>query len=530
MATRLSRRNRGYLLAAAISLALALGFSSCSHRLGWGLVLWSSSDGPLPAGSVVPVYIKSNINQVYVVGSLDGKKKVELPLWQIEVYGSKGKARAAAAKFAPVASLYLVAVRDGLPVRSTPTNVENNRVYRLHEGESVKILAKAEGEVVKTGDTALVGDWYFVLAADGTRGYVFSNTMRLFDELKESSSPALAGKTSGSSSVKIDVLFQKSWRPEYFQSEVDSGRVDLDLFAARFGLFTDAVHRQLRLETPTVSQVFQYSSIAEDGDYFVFEGTPLRIRFEGDRRLVADWSGLDAASLAAARSAANAAASAVAPAAAAPSAAGAAQAPKPPASSLAAASAASPAASSTSAVFVVLATDIRDAIRTEELRRQRLLDAFLSQGTDWALLLEPAAGPSQAQPAEGPAPAVEALPAAAASGPAQPSASRLGISGKGRFSWNRPELVPEGYLPQGTATGAPLSGDAAFRLYLAPGLEADWQGVLSLRFDGNPAWADFLYRMDSGSLVLSPVSGVSGLEAAGPNSLIPLSFSRVKTH
>jgi len=49
-------------------------------------------------------------------------------------------------------------------------------------GESVKVLNRVEGEAVFTGGKALPGEWYFVQAADGTRGYVFSNTMILYEE------------------------------------------------------------------------------------------------------------------------------------------------------------------------------------------------------------------------------------------------------------------------------------------------------------------------------------------------------------
>ena len=174
----MSLRSRHTRRAAAIlfGLVAAALLSSCAHRLGWGVVLWTAPDGPIPAGSIVPVYIHSNIDKVYVVGSLDGKKKLELPLWQLELFPSKKKARARVAELGSNASLYLIASRDGLPVRKAPTN-SADRVFRLRDNEAVKIFAKVAGEKVETGGAVLPGDWYSVMTDDGTRGFVFSATM-----------------------------------------------------------------------------------------------------------------------------------------------------------------------------------------------------------------------------------------------------------------------------------------------------------------------------------------------------------------
>jgi len=539
MMSRANRRRRGLLLA-ALAMILLAGLSSCSRKLGWGLVLWTASEGPLPAGSVVPVYIRSNINKVYVVGSLDGKKKLELPFWQVELYGSKSKAKAAAEKFAPVATLYLVASRDGLPVRDAPRIEDNNRVFRLHEGQSVKVLEKVKGEEVRTGDAVLQGEWYFVLTDDGTRGYVFSNTMSLFDESTAVAAPPATSTAAAAADVKVDNLFARAWRPEYFQSQIDDGKVDLDSFDPRFGLFADAVHRQIRIELPGASEVFQYSSIAEEGGAFVFEGSPLRVRFQGQKTLVADWSGVDPSETAA-----------IAPAPATLADTTAAAAGGALSGTVTDAAAASAPGASGKATFVVVDSDIRDVIRTEQLRRQKLLLGFLAKGSDWTLLVADNAALSDAMSAPGSGPAADdaagqaanaggngssgtasgtaangAAPAGAAA-VGRPSASRLILGAKGRFSWSDTDKVPAGYLPLGLPPGPSVSGDVALRLYLDRNLQLSWEGVVSFRFDNAPgsAWVDFLYRMDGGNLVLAPVATRSGLEAKAASPLLPLSFA-----
>lgn len=534
MMSRANRRRRGLLLA-VLAMILLAGLSSCSRKLGWGLVLWTASEGPVPAGSVVPVYIRSNINQVYVVGSLDGKKKLELPFWQVELYGSKAKAKAAAGKFAPVASLYLVASRDGLPVRDAPRIEDNNRVFRLRDGQSVKILEKVKGEEVRTGDTVLQGDWYFVLTDDGTRGYVFSNTMSLFDESTAAAAPPETAASTAAVDVKVDNLFAKAWRPEYFQSQIDDGKVDLDTFDPRFGLFADAVHRQIRIELPGASEIFNYSSIAEEGGAFVFEGSPLRVRFQSQKTLVADWTGVDASATAAIAPApatlADTTAAAVGGALS---------------GTVSDASTSVAPGASGKATFVVVDSDVRDVIRTEQLRRQKLLLAFLANGSDWSLLVSDNVAPDDGVGAV----AVEETANAGGNGAAgdagqvpndtgaagnvdnaaavgKPSASRLILGAKGRFSWSDTDKVPAGYLPLGLAPGPAASGDLALRLFLDRNLQLSWEGVVSFRFDNAPgsAWVDFLYRMDGENLVLVPVASRVGLEARTASPLLPLVFA-----
>ena len=356
-----------FSLSSAALLALLLG--SCSPRLGWGLVLWAAPEGPLPAGTIVPVYIKSNIQKVFVVGvpGLKGRaknKKIELPFWQVELYSAYRAAAARLKALGPNVSLYMKAARDGLPLRDKPSN-SAKRVYRLREGQSVKILEKVEGDAVSTGSQVLPGAWYLVLTDDGTKGYSFSYALRLYDETKEG--PPVIASAKQALSGRVDLIFSRSWRPEYFQEMLDEGHVDLDYFSPRFGVFSDTVRRQIRIELPAASQVFNYTDISEASGFYLFGGTPLKVKIESDSRIVCYWSGLDPT------------------------------APVEP----------SPAEEETesgpdvqiqdsavegyksagvdgNAAFAVLSTDPLEAIRFETLRRQKLLAAFVDEiGGSW---------------------------------------------------------------------------------------------------------------------------------------------------
>ncbi len=496
---------------------LAAGLVSCSRKIGWGVTLWSSTEGPLPAAALVPVYIKSNIENLYVVGVPETDAKVELPLWQVEVFPTKAKARARIESFGDCTSLYLVASRDGLPVREEPTNLAQ-RVYRLREGESVKAFRKVEGESVSTAGEALAGDWYEVLAEGGAVGYVFSYAMRLFDEAADGAQVAgVAAKKFDSG--RVDPVFANSWKPAYFQEMIDDELIDLDLFSLRFGLFSDAVRRQIRIELPDASKIFNYSAITEEDGAFAFADTPLRIRVIGDHRLEVTWT--DAAATAELEAAA--AAAALPP--------GAVPAPSP--------------VTKGRAAFVVLKEDLREIVRFEELRQQKQLEAFvIATGGAWTFASEAGAseaGTSEAETVgmatEPGAAAVPEQPAAAGSREAQPSeAARVGtltIARSRRFTWmGRPASSP-GFLPPNLLD----TGNAAFRLHLDPGAASAWSGAFSLEFDppkplsgqapDDPERIDFVYRITAEGIELARARLDPAPEGSGAaNGIIALGEDR----
>ena len=70
---------------------LSLIFTSCADKImGYSVVLWTIPEQQIKSGDIVPVYIKSNISHVYVIGTESGEK-IEVALWQITVPVKKGK-------------------------------------------------------------------------------------------------------------------------------------------------------------------------------------------------------------------------------------------------------------------------------------------------------------------------------------------------------------------------------------------------------------------------------------------------------
>ena len=118
----------------------AFQFVACNDIMGYSVLLWNEPEYKLQDGDIVPVYIRSNISSVYVVGVTDeeGEKKIELPLWQLTEPVSKRKVEQSKAKYAEYAHNYAFVKLDGLPCRAEPVNTAK-QVYRLRKGEIIKI-------------------------------------------------------------------------------------------------------------------------------------------------------------------------------------------------------------------------------------------------------------------------------------------------------------------------------------------------------------------------------------------------------
>ena len=85
---------------------ITLFLSSCSDKImGYSVVLWTLPEQQIKSGDIVPVYIKSNISHVYVIGSESGEK-LEVALWQLTEPVKKGKVKNVAARYADNAATY----------------------------------------------------------------------------------------------------------------------------------------------------------------------------------------------------------------------------------------------------------------------------------------------------------------------------------------------------------------------------------------------------------------------------------------
>ncbi|MDR2476448.1 MAG: SH3 domain-containing protein [Treponema sp.] len=278
------------------SLVCLLLLTACS-RLGWGVLLWAAEDPDIPSGAVLPVYIRSNIDKVWVVGvpkayqnSKDALGKIEVPLPRFELVGSKRKAKKWAAEFAPYAHVYAENLQDGLPIREYSDNGAR-RVYRLRAGEIIKIISMAEGiPAISASGEPLPGEWYKVLTQDGSTGFCFSYRLKLFDHYGGPLALAPAAEEDAAD-PDLDMLLAKVWSPESYALMVNSRRINLDELSRHWqfdpGQDTGAAHIYL----PGLDRSFPYTAIRPDGERtWRFEGGNLQMALRSDTSLAVQFT------------------------------------------------------------------------------------------------------------------------------------------------------------------------------------------------------------------------------------------------
>ena len=285
------------LLFIFVLFSLFLVLCSCTRRLGYGILLWSSEDPPIPSGTVLPVYIRSNIDSVWVAGipeeyRVRGSRidKFEIPLAKLELSGSKKKAQRRAEEFARYATSYAETLQDGLPIRENPDN-NARRVYRLKMGEIIKILSPARGvaAVGTTGDP-LPGEWFKVLTEEGSVGYCFSYRLRIFEHAGGSLA-ALGSVEQSFEDPDLDRLLARVWSAEAYGTMVNSRRINLEELNRNWGFDPGLDTGLAVIRTKDIERSFTYTAIRSTGSRsWRFEGSPLQMSLRSDTTLAVQFT------------------------------------------------------------------------------------------------------------------------------------------------------------------------------------------------------------------------------------------------
>jgi len=257
------------------------------------VLLWSIEEPPIPSGTVMPVYVQSNINKVWVVGMPEGWHggksgidKIEVPFSRFEMVGSKRKANLRAQAFSGYALSYAENLQDGLPIRDTPDN-NARRIYRMRLGEIIKILSVEEGTpaIGSTGEP-LPGEWYKVLTEDGSTGYCFSYRLRLFEYMGGefvASAPVVNEKPED---PVLDDLLSKTWSPEAYLTMVNAQRINLEDMYKHWRFDPGQDTGLARIFVSGTDNSYAYTSIRRDGSRtWRFEGTNLSMQLRAETTL-----------------------------------------------------------------------------------------------------------------------------------------------------------------------------------------------------------------------------------------------------
>ena len=291
VAARRTRTGRPIALIALLPAIVALLTACAERRVGWGVVLWAAQKGI--DGSVLSISGESDIQDVYRY--TDAETVHELARWRVRLFTDRQQAEAFAASYRGLVDTFGYAARNGLPVREA-ADVGAARLYRLREGEAVKIIGREEGPVT-------VGDytnfWYEVLTADGTQGYTFGEFLPLFEtgEDPQAEADRLLGEE-----VQLDRITGVAWRPQYYADMLTRRRIDLTRMNDAYGFTIEPGGQTIpsagetvlprsagglaRMRLPELDLAFAYDRIDRIGEeVFVLHGSGVRIVSETERSI-----------------------------------------------------------------------------------------------------------------------------------------------------------------------------------------------------------------------------------------------------
>lgn len=280
-----------YFALVFISFFLCL-FVSCKEKImGYSVVLWNAPELSLCDGDVVPVYIRSNISHVYVISDKNGTK-VELPLWQLTEPVKKSKIDEVQKKYAEYSHNYAFVKTDGLPARMEPVNT-SKQVYRLRKNEVIKVLYKGKGQPPMTGGKPLEGDWFRILAEDGTQGWCFSYNL-VFFETDENGNRI--GAVAEEEVIEEDTYYEKIkdkvWYPDTFRTMIKNGNIDLSKLHPSYNFVLDTENEKVTLNLSTIHENWKYEGYTKTDDKkYSLKNIPIEIIYKKADFIVVRYTG-----------------------------------------------------------------------------------------------------------------------------------------------------------------------------------------------------------------------------------------------
>lgn len=266
--------------------------TGCSEKImGYSVLLWSNEEYGIPSGDVVPVYIRSNISHVYVIGTPSGEK-VELPLWQLTDPVKKSKIQAVQDTYSEYANTYASVKVDGLPGRAEYVNT-SKQVYRFRKGEVVKILYQGNGQPPMTGDKPLEGEWYKFLTKTGVQGWCFSYSLNLYkaglDRLPLDGELDIEQEENDG---VIDAIAEKIWYPDYFRKMIDSKNIDTSAISPAYNFKIDKANNKVSLNTQKLHLSWPYAGYVkvDTNDYELID-IPIHVLSINGSEIVVRYTG-----------------------------------------------------------------------------------------------------------------------------------------------------------------------------------------------------------------------------------------------
>lgn len=238
-----------------ILLCLPLLFLSCGKGLGYGILLWSSDESVITSGTSVRVMEESVVRESFTIRPEEGKDKIEVPQWRVKMFEEPEERDQALADYAPWANFYARCERRGLPMRSAPETAGDNTVYKLRDGQEVKVLFR-QPEKVTIGN--LEGYWYELLTEDGVTGWCFDYYLQVYS-VGEDNQVVMENQQTATDAL-LEQLMDTPFYPDYFSEMVSQRRVDLVSMNPEYRFYIDSTNKTISFKSREREVTEQYES------------------------------------------------------------------------------------------------------------------------------------------------------------------------------------------------------------------------------------------------------------------------------
>lgn len=228
-------------LLAAVILSI---FTSCNRKLGYGYLLWSPEDNPFATGAPLIILSESKINDTYLVQLEGNKDKIEIPKWRILFFEKEEQMQIALENYSAWNSYFAENLKQGLPIRSEPDSHSNNTIYKLREGQQIKVISR-QAEKVSISD--LDGYWYEVLTGDGVRGWVFDYFLQIYqmgnDQTIEIQNDDIV------EDPLLKEIYNKPFFPSNFEDMIHQQTIDLNKMKEAYHFIINEAEKKISIRT-----------------------------------------------------------------------------------------------------------------------------------------------------------------------------------------------------------------------------------------------------------------------------------------
>jgi len=258
-----------YLTNSVLTLIVLAFLNSCSFPKGYAVLLWSPDEIHFPSGSVMSIKSESKIKKRYTLQKKSYPTPLIIPTWKAAFFKSKKKANVFSKHYQKFAPITAKATHIGLPIRKKMDNL-SPIVYRLGDGEIIKVLNRSEKEVNLSG---FKDYWYYVLTIDGTKGWAFGYYLKILNP------NIITNINQRKSDIRSLINMHPVWYPEYFYTMVRDHQIDLSRFKETYGFFPYPKEHYFLLRLPKIEKSFPYEALINLGENRI--GTPdLRLELE----------------------------------------------------------------------------------------------------------------------------------------------------------------------------------------------------------------------------------------------------------